>query len=275
MECPQCGLTNPHSAQTCDCGYHFAAGPQRKVHEGIARVQLSPIAPALDEIARCSSEERDWLSLRSVRKAVYLENLSAPLQMLGLSMLFLIPVPIMLLFHITGLDRPVVICFGVLTTVGVIGLPLSLIALCTSFMLPNLRTPQKSVSAFVSNMDKGHFVKAHACLGNRARDCFPQSNTLKSYWTASLLRVEKELGYTIGASESRREFFVVGEASIKDTAQDVAVVTIPLTIKKAVSGQTREQTDASVFVLTLPVIRGGKRWYVHVFEVQDLAKEHQ
>jgi hypothetical protein len=36
--CPNCGLVNPGSAQTCDCGYSFATGEPPRRGDGPSRL---------------------------------------------------------------------------------------------------------------------------------------------------------------------------------------------------------------------------------------------
>jgi hypothetical protein len=45
MDCPQCGLINPNTAQRCDCGYDFESKSSKNVsEEALKRIHSGRIA---------------------------------------------------------------------------------------------------------------------------------------------------------------------------------------------------------------------------------------
>jgi uncharacterized membrane protein HdeD (DUF308 family) len=40
MQCPNCGLINPNTAQTCDCGYNFQEGGIEKLYVGPQKLPI-------------------------------------------------------------------------------------------------------------------------------------------------------------------------------------------------------------------------------------------
>ncbi len=75
MECPNCGLINPESAQRCDCGYHFVAKTRR---------------PPRSEVAGRSNQSRKVSSDVLARALEPQLHLSWLLTVLGLSVVAMI-----------------------------------------------------------------------------------------------------------------------------------------------------------------------------------------